>query len=276
MRTRLAKISGNVRDDDEGELPQPPVGADRLLTAMRERLEDQSLVPESTLTEFLTVNGIPNAGKIPRDEKVDMVSRALNLINYTSYLPQKITLTSTLLRDVLDPLMTVNVPTGIYRLTMHKLLRLSLNQLQQQAELMNLNIVGLDEIGLARTIIVNATPETELIPEIAKMLLAKEIAFVFGVKLEIALKSGYRHPSSTVSIVLRPSDMERSSILTRADLLAECENQSVPIDRSKDNKAKLALRLVMWITEHHDQFRTPVTPAFAEFIHQELLKGQRL
>lgn len=239
-------------------------GQDKLLKALRERLQDESLVLDATLTEFLKVNSIEKPGKLSRSAQEQLTSEALDLIDYKSYLPQTIPLTSTLMTDLLDPVMSVVAPTGVYRLTMRKLLRLTLSQLQRQAAAMEIDPTGLDEVALAVHILVNANQNTELIPELAMMLLAKEMAFVFGIRMQIWIR-GPAHPSSTVMLRLLPRDMIQSTLISKDDLLAECENQGVAVNR-KENKQQLAIRLVVHWTAHPTQLREPLTARFTTFI----------
>lgn len=244
----------------------------KLMVALRKRLKDRSLILDATLTDFLKANSVPKPGKIARSEQETITSEALDLLDYTRYLPQPIPLTLPMMTDLFDPVMSAVVPTGLYRLTMRKLLRLSLSQLQRQAELMKIDSVALDEIGLARSILIHADEKTELIPELAKMLLAKEIAFVFGIKFQILLR-GPNRPSAATTVHIRPAEMIKSTLLSDKDLLAECENQGIAVNR-RESKRQLAVRLVVWWTAHPTMLREPLTKPFADFLaHVVTVKG---
>lgn len=237
---------------------------ENLKKALRKRITDKNLVPTETLNDLLTADGIEKAGQLSREIKEQFAINSLDIIDYTTYLPQRIPLTSTFEKDVLDPIMTVSVPTGMYRLTMRKLLRFSMAQLQRQAKLMLIDTHELDEIGIAMLIMRHADEKTLLIPELSHALMVKEIARIFGVKLRI-LARGTAHPSSTIQIILRPETMIQSLYLTQEDLLNECENQGIPVKR-KDNKNRLAVRLVVWWTENPYTVREPFTENFAKFL----------
>ncbi len=168
------------------------------------------------------------------------------------------------MKDVLNPVMTASVPTGVYRVTMRKLLRLSMSQLQQQANLMELDVINLDQEGIAVQILINMNDRTELIQPLVHMLLAKEMATVYGIRMEVLLR-GQGYPSSAVTFILKPVNMMQSVSLSRDNLLAECENQGITVNR-KENKRQLATRLIVWWTAHPEFLRQPFTPAFATFL----------
>lgn len=243
-------------DDDRGDT--------KLKKALRARIVNEDEVPLNTLSDLLIANGIKDTKNMSRREKEQLSAEYVELIDYTTYLPQRIPLTSTFMKDVVDPVTTVAVPTHMYRLTMRKLLRLSLSQLERQAALMKIDTKDLDEIGMAMHIIVYADDKTDLIPELAHALLSKEIAFAFGVKFRV-LARGVSHPSSTLDFVVRPIDMMQTQTLSKEDLLAECENQGIAVNRL-ENKRQLAVRLVSWWAEHPDTVREPLTTNFAKFL----------
>lgn len=221
-------------------------------------IEDKDLTPESTLVELLAANGIENAGKLSRKDKEALVKEILRNIDYTRYLPQSVALTAKFMSDVLDPVMTATIPTGEYRLTMRKLLRLSYGQLQQQASLMKLDVEDLDEIGMAKAIISNYDKtSTDLTPDLARLLLSKEMAFVYGIIIQI--------PPSFYELNLKPYDIEKSSLVTRDDILSECMNQGVGVNR-KESKEQLSLRLIVYWSRNPSQVRQPFTRKFGEFL----------
>lgn len=246
--------------------------SEKLITALKKRIKDESLVPKDTLATLIALNGVSGAGKLSREELMAYTEGLLDELDYTRYLPQYRVLTNSFVEDVLDPVMTARVPAGVYRVTMRKLLKLSLAQLQEQAALMKLDVLDLDEEGVAAQILINMNTETPLILPLSRMLLSKEIAYVFGIRMEIPLR-GPRFPSSATTFVLRPTDMEQDLELTRDDLLEECINQGISVTR-KESQRQLAVRLVVWWSEHPGQVRQPFTPNFAEFI-METAKRQR-
>lgn len=207
---------------------------------------------------------VEKPGKLPRSTVEAYTKEILDLIDYSSYLPQEYPLTENFMKDVLDPVMTVAVPTGKYRVTMRKLLRLSLSQLQQQAEKMKLDILDRDQEGIATQILVNMTEETPLIPALTHMLLAKEIAYVYGIRFQIPVRSS-AHPSSTVMITVKPWDLENYLDISKTDLLDECQNQGIAVNR-QESKRQLAVRLIARWTERPDQLRQPFTANFASFL----------
>lgn len=237
---------------------------EKLVAALKKRVRDESLVPNDTLVDLMKVNGVSKPGKLSRGELVSYTYDVLGLLDYAHYLPQQVPLTNSFMEAVLDPVMTTRVPSNIYRVTMRKLLKLSLSQLQEQATLMKLDALDLDEEGVASLILINMNQDTELILPLARMLLAKEIAYVFGIRMEIPLR-GPRHPSSAVTITLKPTDMIQDLELTREDLLEECVNQGISVNK-KETQRQLAIRLVVWWSEHPDQLRQPFTPNFASFV----------
>ncbi len=237
---------------------------EKLRKALLTRLGDRSLVPDDTLIGVLTVNGVNKPGQMRRYDKESYAADIVEQLDYTTYLPQLLPLTRGFMTDVLDPVMSVSVPAGVYRVTMRKLLRLTLTQLQQQAELMKLDVLDLDQEGIAALILINMDEKTKLIPALAHALLSKEIAYVYGIRFQIPVR-GPDHPSSTIAFKVTPTDMVQSVGLSKEDLLAECENQGIPVNR-KENKRQLAIRLVVWWTEHADQVREPFTEGFKGFL----------
>lgn len=238
-----------------------------LSTAIKEQVRDRDLTPDNTLISLLAANGVEKPGKLRRSELED---RSLEIIledtDLSGFIPQVKPLTAQILEDVIDPVTSVIVPTGRYRVTMRKLLRLSLTQLQQQAEEMKLDILNLDEEGIASLIIINLNEESEIIEPLAKLLLAKEVATVFGIRFQVPIR-GPSHPSSTVSFILRPNDMINSLELTKSDLLEECRNQAVSTSINvKEDKKQLATRLVVWWTAHPNEIREPFTENFSRFL----------
>lgn len=240
------------------------LGITKLLETLKKRIQDDRLTPADTLVGLLSSNGIQKPGKMPRSEQEQIATDALHLLDYTRYLPQRIPLTTPFLEKVLDPVMSVPAATGLYRITIRKLLRLSLAQLQKQAERMDIDFQGLDEKQMATQIMIGATQETELIPELAHMLLAKEMAYVFGVKFQVPVR-GSGHPSSTVSFVVRPNDMVTSTLLEKEDYIAELDNQGISYN-PKDSTRQLAVKLIVWLSADPKQVREPLTPAFANFL----------
>lgn len=237
----------------------------KIRKALKKRLTEKTLVPTNTITQLLTVNDIPKAGKMSRGEQELLAGEIIDDLSFERHLPQVHALTSTFFADVVDPVTVVTVPTGVYRVTMRKLLRLPLTLLQQQAELMKLDVLVLDQEGIASAILINMTLDTPLIPQLKRMLLAKEMAFVYGINFEVAVR-GPRFPSSMASFVVTPTDMIKSQLLSRNDLILESQNQGITINAATDNKKQLAERLVAWWSEHPTQLREPFTPGFARFL----------
>lgn len=245
-------------DEDDGS------GAVKLKKALLQRVLDQTLVPTETLNDLAKVNGIQKPGKLDRRDKEFFAKECIEAIDYSSYLPQSVALTSTFMKDVLDPLTTVSVPTQLYRLTMRKLLRLTMIQLQKQADLMDIDTQHLDEIGIAINIMAFADHTTKLIPELTRTLLVKEIARNFGIRMRL-LNRGESHPSSRVEFVVRSGDLVRTVTLSRDDILAECENQGIPVNR-KEEKSVVATRLISWWILHPESVREPLTVKFARYL----------
>lgn len=234
----------------------------------RELEEAVSKTLDSTLITVLAVNGIAEPGKLRRKQQEELTNDLIvQNIDYTTYLPQSIPLTLKFMDEVIDPVTTAAIPTGVYRLTMRKLLRFSYAQLRRQLTLMGLAVEDEDEIGLAKIILQNSNETTPLIPEIARMLLEKELAYAFGVNFRIFTKSS-RHPSATLEFNLKPIDLIQSLLLTRDDILAECTNQGLGLNR-RENKTQLSVKLIAFWNSHPDQLREPFTDAFVRFLTQE-------
>jgi hypothetical protein len=236
---------------------------ENLLKELRKKIHDSN-TPTNTLISLMTANNVDKPGKLSRGQLEDNSMQIVNALEFGRYLPQPYALTSSFVSDVLDPVLTVPGVTGMYRVTMRKLLRLTLSQLQQQAVLMKLDLLDLDEEGIAASIMINLKDDTPLIRPLILILLAKEIAYVYGIRFEVPLR-GSRHPSSTVFLVVKPMDMVQNLNLTREDLLAECENQGFAVNRNED-KRQLAIRLVVKWTQNPGQLRQPFTPGFAAFL----------
>lgn len=239
--------------------------------ALWKYISDPGKTPTDTLVNLLSVNAVSKAGKLRRGEQEQLTyEKVIERIDFSVQLPQVVPLTKSFTEDVLDPVTAVVVPTGMYRLTMRKLLRLTLTQLQQQAELQELDVTNLDEEGIASLILINITDETPLIPPLFHMLLSKEIALVYGIRFVIPLR-GPSHPSSSVTITVTPTQMTQNLDLTKSHLLQECQNQGIAVNK-QENKRQLANRLVVWWTAHPEQIREPFTPNFANFLLESALR----
>ncbi len=236
----------------------------KLLKALDKRLKDKSLVLDDPLRGFIKANSTTKIDKLSRTDLEAHCRDRVRVIDYTKHLPQSIPLTAKFMEDVIEPVASVLVETGRYRVTMRKLLRLSLIELQQQAELMEIDTTDLDEEGIASLILINLNEESEIGIPLAHMLLAKEIANVYGVRFVIPIR-GHAHPSSTVAVTIKPVDMIQYLQLSKKDLFDECQNQGIAVN-PHEKKPQLAIRLVAWWNEHPHQLREPFTPNFADFL----------
>lgn len=196
------------------------------------------------------------------EERVKYIKEMLENEDFSNYLPPKTATVDSFRTEILDPILTCGIPTGIYRLTVSKLLRFSLKNLQKQAEIIEIPVADKDEVQLAVDIVKNIKYDSKLIPEIIYMLLGKEVANVFGVK--ISIQPFPERPSYYKIFRIRPYDIIRAEFISKTDIEQECQNQGISLGMFYDSE-KLATKLIMYWQANPDKLRLPLTAPFARF-----------
>src|SRR6185437_9151524 len=92
-------------------------------------------LPDSVINDEIQVNAIPldiKDGKVKdkKKDRKDMIEDILKHDNLGSYIPPTVLHTEIFSEEVIDKLLSIEVPTGLYRLTIRKLLKLPLRDLQ--------------------------------------------------------------------------------------------------------------------------------------------------
>lgn len=249
------KVSGDFLDTEEDVL-------DDIIELVKQ-------MPDTLINDEIRANGIPldfddNDNVITKKkQRIEMIEDIMREENLASYIPPTVLHIEAFSENVLDKLLTVEVPTGEYRLTIRKLLKLPLRDLQDQATLLEISTVDKDEIELAREIMKVIKPDSPLNHLLKRRLLKNEMTFAFGIEIEL-IKDPSR-PNSIEKVYFTPHDLFNSEILTKKDIEDECKNQGIPTSKN-DQHLKIAMRLISHFQISPDRVRLPFTEKFEEFL----------
>ncbi len=228
-------------------------------------LED--LMREVEMLKIDEINDELIANDILKSAGIEGIKDILKHDNLAAYLPPTVIHTETFREKVLDKVLSATIPTGIYTVTMRKLLKLPFRELQDQARLLEIDTVDKDEIELAKEIITNLKEDSPINDILGRRLMKNDMTQVFGVEIQIVRDQ--KNPSAYTSVHITHQDLSKSTLLTKKDLDAECRNQGIITSRN-DSLEKLALRLISHLQISPDRVRLPLTKPFEDFLLSKL------